>query len=493
MSFESDGSNAVKTEIQDAVSEKAVDSSVGPVEPTKRDWRFWMIFVALSVTGLLSALEVTVTSNALPTIVHDLDLGENYEWIVNVFFLASMVFQPLTGQIANIFGRRWPMIFSVCMLIIGSGISGGATNVATLISGRAIQGVGGGGINVLIELIICDLVPLRERSKFLAIIMATFTVGTSLGPFIGGEIVQKSSWRWVFYLNLPIGGAALLLLFAFLQVRYTKETTISQKLKRIDWVGNLILIPSLVAILIALTDAGTTAPWSSWRIILPLTIGLCGLVAFQIFESSRFCLEPTIPTHLFSNRTTITALVLAFIHTIDTVWVIYFLPVYFQAILLSTPGRSGVQLLPTLLILVPFAIAGGITVAKFGRYRPLHHIGFALMAIGFGLFTMLESESSVAEWVIFQAITAAGSGIIVSCLLPAIQASLTEADSGSSTATFAFTRSFGAVWGLTVPAAIFNNQFDQHASRIADANIRQMFVGGKAYASWPLSRPTEVG
>ena len=392
-----------------------------------------------------------------------------------------MVFQPLFGQMANIFGRRWLMIFSVCMLIVGSGISGSATSGSMLISGRAIQGIGGGGINMLIELIICDLVPLRERSQFLGIIMATFTVGTSLGPFIGGEIVQTSSWRWVFYLNLPIGGAALVLLFAFLQVRYTKESTIAQKIRRIDLVGNLILVPSLVAILIALTDAGTKAPWSSWRILVPLIVGFTGLMTFHIYEATKLCVEPTIPMRLFSNRTTATAYILTFIHTLDTIWVIYFLPVYFQAVLGSTPSRAGVQILPTLMILLPFGIAGGLAVTKFGRYRPMHHIGFALMTLGFGLFTILTSGSSTADWVVFQGVTAAGSGLVLSSMLPAIQAELAEADSASSTAMFAFVRSFGAVWGLTIPAAIFNNEFDNLAYRILDPTIRAMFINGQAY------------
>jgi MFS family permease len=143
-----------------------------------------------------------------------------------------------------------------------------------LIAGRSVQGIGGGGIGLLIELVVCDLVPLRERSKFMAIVMMTFSLGTSIGPFIGGIIVQRSSWRWVFYLNLPIGGVALGLLVVFLRVRYKKKMTLKDKIRRIDFVGNAILILSSVTILIALTDAGAKATWSSWRIILPLALVL---------------------------------------------------------------------------------------------------------------------------------------------------------------------------------------------------------------------------
>ncbi|EHK99460.1 putative Uncharacterized MFS-type transporter [Glarea lozoyensis 74030] len=163
--------------------------------PKKYPWRFWAVFVSLSVTGLLAALEGTVTSTALPTIAKDLEAGEQY--------ICTAVL-PLFGQVADIFGRKWLMISVVAMFALGSGISGGATTTAMLIGGRAVQGVGGGGINMLIDLIVCDLVPLRERGNFMGIIFGVFAIGTSLGPFIGGAIVQNTTWRWVFYLNLPI-------------------------------------------------------------------------------------------------------------------------------------------------------------------------------------------------------------------------------------------------------------------------------------------------
>ncbi|KAH7348435.1 major facilitator superfamily domain-containing protein [Rhexocercosporidium sp. MPI-PUGE-AT-0058] len=456
---------------------------VEPVDAVQvsRDWRFWMVFASLSITGLLSAIEATVISTALPTISDKLDIGEDYAWLVNSFLLTSMILQPLVGQVADIFGRRWLMISSVAVFVFGSGICGGASNSTMLIAGRTIQGIGGGGVNVLIELIICDLVPLRERGKFLGIVLSTFTIGASVGPFIGGIIVQNTTWRWIFWMNLPIGGASLVFLFAFLQVQYTKESTFIQKMKRIDWLGNAILIPSLISVLIALTDAGTKVPWSSWRIIVPITLGFAGLVGFQIYESSKFCLEPTVPPRLFSNRTTVTAYVLVFLQTITAIWVIYFFPVYFQAVLGSSPARSGVQILATFLVVLPFAAVGGLLVSKFGRYRPLHHIGFALMTLGFGLCTLLDSHSATAEWVIYQSIIAAGEGLVVSSALPAIQAGLSEDLAASSTATFAFVRSFGAIWGVTIPAAIFNNQFNKSAKAIRDSGVREQFANGQAY------------
>lgn len=349
-----------------------------------------------------------------------------------------------------------------------------------MITGRAIQGIGAGGVNVLIEIIICDLVPLRQRGNYLALIFGLIALGTALGPVFGGLIVDYSSWRWVFYLNLPVGGAALLLLIIFLQVNYRRDTSIATKLKRIDWIGTVIFVLAMVSILIALSWAGTKYPWTSFCILLPLILGLVGCVAFLIYEGSKFCVEPTMPIRLFANRTSTTSFILTFLHSIITIWAVYFLPVYFQGVLASSPARSGVQLLPTILFLIPFAAAAGGIITKFGRYRPIHHVGFAIMTIGFGLFILLNAGSSTAEWVIYQAIEAAGAGLVISALLPAVQAELSEADTALATSTWAFARSFGMIWGATIPAAIFNNVADQLSGRISDPAVVAVLAGGSA-------------
>jgi len=166
---------------------------------TKKGWRFWAIFPALMLVSLLVAVESTVTSTALSSIVHDLDAGHLYIWFVNAYFLTSAAFLPLFGQLSDIFGRRWVFISVVAIFTLGSGISGGATNATMLIAGRAVQGIGGGGINLLIELIVSDLVPLRERGNYMSLLFAFFALGTAVGPFFGGILVERSSWRWVFW------------------------------------------------------------------------------------------------------------------------------------------------------------------------------------------------------------------------------------------------------------------------------------------------------
>ena len=169
-------------------------------------WRFWAILASLSIAGLLSAIEGTIITSALPTIIADLGGGELYLWVANAFFLSSIATLPLYGQASNILGRRWLMLAAVALFTLGSGLSGGANTMKMLIAARTVQGLGGGGINMLIELIVTDLVPLRERGKYMAIVLIAGTFGAAVGPFIGGIITSNTTWRWVFYLNVPIGG-----------------------------------------------------------------------------------------------------------------------------------------------------------------------------------------------------------------------------------------------------------------------------------------------
>ncbi|KGO53496.1 hypothetical protein PEX2_061040 [Penicillium expansum] len=303
---------------------------------------------------LLAAVESTVTSTALPFIADELYAGKNYVWFVNSFFLTSACFQPLFGQTANFFGRRWLMIGSVALFVLGSGISGGAINSPIIIAGRSIQGIGGSGINVMIDMIVSDILLLRERGNFMGMIFAVFAVGTSLSLFIGGVIVQYSSWRWVFYLNLPISGTAIICLFFFLYVNYQKEPW-QEKVKRIDYIGNALLMTSIVSILLALIWGGTTYAWSNWRIIVCLVLGLIG---------------------------------------------------------------------------------GLLT--KWGRYKPIHIVATAVILLGLGLFTLFDTDSSPAD--------------------------------------------YGAIWGIAIPAAIFNTEFARLSGRISDPAVSAQLAGGEAYS-----------
>ncbi|KAK0702245.1 major facilitator superfamily domain-containing protein [Lasiosphaeris hirsuta] len=445
--------------------------SKGPRGP-----RFWVIIATLCIIAILSALENTVVTTSLP-----------YIWVTNVFFLTGAAVQPLFGQLANIFGRRYTTLGIVILFTLGSGIAGGASSGAALIAGRAVQGMGGGGINMIVDVIVSDLVPLRERGNYIACILMVYFIGTAVGPYVGGAVVENTTWRWVFYINLPVGGLSIFLILVFLQVKYDKEMSFAQKVRRIDYIGNLLLISSTVSILWALTYAGIQYPWSSWRIVSPLVIGLVGLVAFAAFENTKFVREPVIPPRLFANRTSAAVFAVTFLNSALLYWMFFFLPVYFQAVLLSSPARTGVQLLPAIFIAIPGAVAAVLLLAKFGKYKPLHWMGFGLNTIGLGLFTLLDKNSSTAEWIVFQMVAAGGSGFVLNTLLPACQAQLSEADQASATATWSFVRSFGSIWGVAIPATIFNNYISKSVHQVSDLTVAARLMAGNAYSSGTAS------
>lgn len=271
------------------------------------------------------------------------------------------------------------------------------------------------------------------------------------------------------------------MIFIFLHVKSNKEMTFREKIKRIDYLGNVILIGSTVAILYALTYGGTRYSWSSWHVLVPLVLGLLGLGCFMLFETSPWAIEPVVPPRLFTNRTSAIVFIITFLNSALLYWVLFFLPVYFQVVLRSSPARSGVQVLPIIVVAVPAAIGAVLLLTKFGKYKQLHLIGFAVCTIGLGLFTLLDASSTTAEWVIFQMITGGGSGFVLNTLLPACQAGLMESDQAAATATWSFVRSFGSIWGVAIPAAIFNTKFGQLSYRIGDPSARALLSKGHAY------------
>ncbi|CZT05520.1 related to putative multidrug transporter Mfs1.1 (major facilitator family protein) [Rhynchosporium agropyri] len=452
-------------------------------EGGKKDWRFWMIFVSVCVTTLLVAIDLSIVSTALPTIAQDLIANELYVWVANAYVLASTAVQPLFGQAANIFGRRSLTIASVLLFMLGSGLAGGATNIGMIIAARTIQGVGGGGIITLGEIIICDLLPLRERGQYTGLLAGTYAIGTIIGPVLGGIFTQHVTWRWIFYINLPIAGVALMFIVPFLNLKYRRVGTVWDRTKRVDWLGNFVLIGAVTSILLALAWGGTKYSWSSWNILLPMVIGFLGIGGFAIIQVSGYVDERTMPPRLFSNRTSVSIFVMAFVHGVLLLYVTYFLPVYFQAVKKASPTRAGVELFPTATTIAPAAAISGIIITITGRYRIFHYLGFMLMSIGCGLFALLDEDSSVAAWVGFQVLFGLGNGMVYNSMIPPLLASLPPSEVATATATWTFMRSFGSIWGIAIPSAMFNDRVNQLVKeRLANAPaIAAQLVNGKAY------------
>jgi EmrB/QacA subfamily drug resistance transporter len=450
----------------------------------KKPWRFYIILVALSFITFIASLDGSIIAIALPEISAELSAADQYVWIANSFLVAQTVVQPPCAQLCNIFGRRTPLLLALAIFALGSGIAGGAHNSAMLIAGRTIQGAGSGGLMMLVELIICDLVSVRERGKYLGMVMSTSAIGAITGPVVGGALAV-ANWRWIFYMNLPITGVIIVLMFFFLRLQHRKPASWKEAFIRVDWIGNIVFIGALCSLLIGIVSGGVIFPWSSWRVILPIVLGVCGWAAFHVYESMppTFCPEPSVPSRIFGNRTSAAAFYIDFISSVLLQWVCFFWPVYFQGIKETTPLRAGIYFIPfEAFLIVAAAVAGGL-LSQFGHYRPMHLIGFGLGLIGPGLNIMLSRTTPKAVWVVFQMVDAIGRGLLLPTVLPAIMASLPDSDTAAATGMYSFLRSFGFVWGVTIPGTIFNTQFDRHASRISDMKVRQELGSGRAYQS----------
>lgn len=380
-------------------------------------------------------------------------------------------------------GRKYPMMTAVGVFAIGSIIAGAANSGAILIFGRIVQGLGTGGIDLFAEMILCDIIPLRKRGPYLAIKHAVFAIGTTLGPLLGG-VFAEHGWRWCFLINIPVCAISIVIMWFWLHVGgglKVKDVVLKDELKKVDAYGTLLLMSSVILLLVALSTGGTSHPWEHPAIIVPLVLGLIGFVGFAFFQRSKYCAYPLMPPHVFSNRTTNIAFALTTIHGFITYGFQFYLPPFFQAVKGSTPTQSGLQVLPSTLVIVVLAAAGGPILTYWGRYKPIHIIGFSAMTLGLSFCITLNKATPVVGWLMFQIIVAAGSGIVISSMLPAVQVQLPDAATGPSAGSWAFLRGTGSLFGVAIPGAVFNVRFASLLPSISSSEARSHLVHGQAY------------
>jgi MFS family permease len=444
---------------------------------------FWRSFIAICIPLLLSALEGSITNTALPTISEALDLNTKFSWVATAFLLASTVFQPLYSQLGDMWGRKHPMMAAIAIFALGSAICAGAKSGAVLIFGRIVQGLGTGGIDLFAEMILCDIVPLRRRGPYLAIKHVAFAAGTTLGPLLGG-IFAEHGWYWCFLINLPVCTISLVIMWFWLSVggggNYG-NVSIRDNLKKIDYIGSAILTGSVFTLLVALSTGGALRSWNHPSVVAPLVLGILGLLSFTFWERSRFCKHPIMPPHIFSNRTTNIVFASTTMHGFITYGFQFYLPLFFQAVKGSSPTQSGVEVMPTTLVIVILAAVGGPVLSLSGKYKPMHIAGFAFVTIGLSLCTMLNSDTSMGLWMGLQLITASGLGIVIPTMLPAIQSKLPESNTGASAGSWAFLRGTGSLFGVAIPGAVFNARFASLLPSISSPAAQAKLSHGQAY------------
>ncbi|EED77989.1 hypothetical iron permease [Postia placenta Mad-698-R] len=426
----------------------------GTSEQSRRGFAFWMVFVGNLVVDLLSALDLTAVSTALPTIVEHLH-GTDFIWAGSAYTIASTAILPTVGGLVSVFGRKPVLLTFVVIFAVGSALCGGARSMNMFIAGRVVQGLGGGGCISVTEIIYADLVPLPERGKFLGITASVWALACAIGPPIGGALANSGAWRWLFFLNLPLCGIALALVTAFLNVHIPKASFMD-KIAGMDWLGLFFIISSTMSIMIALTWAGIRYAWVSVHVLVPLCLGAVGLIVFFVLDVF-WIRDPTIPPFVLNNRTTLSGYLGTFFHGIASMAVKFYLPVYFQASKADSPVQSGVELFGLAFVISPVAIFTGASVQIFHRYRPQNYVGWMLTMVGFGLLSTLEVDSSKGKYIGYQVITGIGLGIIwIGTQFP-ILAPLPFSNNAHALAFFTFTRCFAQVWGTVIGGAILQN------------------------------------
>ncbi|KAF8890390.1 iron permease [Infundibulicybe gibba] len=431
------------------------------VKPLKheRGLRFWGIFLAIMVSTFTSAMDLTAVSTALPVIVNDLD-GTQFVWVGSAYALSSTAFLPMTGGFAELFGRRPAVFIALACFALGSVLCGASTSMNFLIAGRTVQGVGAGGILSVTQIILSDMVPLNERGTFNGLIALAWAIASFTGPVIGGGLAQHGAWRWLFYLNIFTSGLSAVIVLLFLKLP-TPQGTFREKLRKMDWIGNFLVIASSSSCIIALTWGGVQFPWSSANVLIPLFVGAAGLIIFFIYEG-MYATNPIVPYSLMSTRTGLSGYLQTFIAAILLIASIYYLPVYFQGCKGASPTGSGVDLFGLGFILAPVNLIAGLTITKTKAYRPQSYFGWSAIMVAAGLLSTLKADSPRSAMLGFEVIMGVGLGILTTSTYFPVLAPLPVSENAHALAFFTFTRNFGQVWGVTIGSTILQNYLSDH-------------------------------
>lgn len=362
------------------------------------------------------------------------------------------------ASISDVFGRKTPLHFAFLLFAAGSLVFALAQNMAAIIVGRVLQGLGGGGLNILGEIIVADMTTLRERSFYLGLMAVPIAFGSILGPTVGALFSDFPTWRWIGWMNPPLLGVAFPLVLFFLRLR-ALDTTLLAKLKRLDWGGISLFLTGCTAFVLPLSWAGALYPWNSWRTILPLLLGAAVLVMFAIYESKP--VAPVVPHRLFRSRTATTTLFGGFIHGMILFSLLQWLPFFYQAVILQTVIQSALSLLPTSIISVVAAGASVLAVGYVGRqYRWSIRLSWILVTLGTGLLTLLDPASSPAMRSGLPVIWGAGVGALLRLLQLPIQASVPSVDdTGLAIGLLLSFRLLGGLVGVAVGSTIFSSTF----------------------------------
>jgi EmrB/QacA subfamily drug resistance transporter len=454
----------------------AVSPSTPPTQMTHR--QIVLVFSGLGLGMLLAALDQTIVATALPTIVGDLGGLDHLSWVVTAYLLTSTASTPLYGKISDLYGRKQVFQAAIVIFLIGSVLSGLAQNMGQLIAFRAIQGLGAGGLLTLALVIVADVVSPRERGRYQGYFGAVFALASVGGPLAGGFFVDNLSWRWVFYINVPLGILALVVTSTVLNLPFRRQE------HEIDYLGAGVLVAGVSALLLVTVWGGSQFDWTSSIIIGLAVSGVVLLVAFFWWE--RRVAEPILPPRLFRNGIFNVASALMFVLGVSMFGAMIFLPVYLQLVHGASATASGLLLIPMMVGVLVASIGSGRLVSKIGRYKIFPVIGTSLMTFGMYLLSHLTLSTSYTTFGIYIAVLGFGMGLIMQNVILAVQNASDMRDLGVATSSVTFFRAMGGAFGVAIFGAIFNSQLNHWLHKLVPA------AAGKAISTGNLTASPEA-
>lgn len=451
--------------------------------PAKKPFSFYLAFLALNISTFIVSLDATALSVAIPVrafylysapllkrsqkITADLH-GTTLQafWSSLSFLLAVVITQPIYTSISNVLGRTAPFYLAFLFFLLGSLVFALAPNMPVLIVGRILQGIGGGGLDVLSEVILVDITSLKERPLYLGLFALPMAGGAVCGPLIGAAFSEYVDWRWIGWVNLPFAAVGAALTFFFLRLR-KMEGGVRQKLKRVDWLGICVFAVGSTAFTLPLSWAGGMYSWGSWRTLLPLIVGLVVLAGFAVYE--RRPVEPVFPYRIFENRTAVVSILGGTIHGMILYSSTFYAPLFFQAVMLDAPVESAIAILPAGASVIGFSVVSAIVVEVIRKYRWMIIIAWICGTSGVGLWAIWGPSSAVALTAGLQVIFGVGIGTLFTVLTIPMQASVRDVDdSGIAAGTLVSFRLFGGLVGLAICAGVFNDVFGRSIAAIEE-------------------------
>jgi EmrB/QacA subfamily drug resistance transporter len=417
----------------------------------------------------LAALDQTIVSTALPTIVGDLGGLKHLSWVVTAYLLAATVSTPLYGKLGDMYGRKPVFQAAILIFLAGSMLAGLSQTMGELIGFRGLQGIGAGGLMVGAQAIIADIVPPRDRGKYMGLIGGVFAIASVAGPLLGGFLVDSLSWRWVFYVNMPVGALAVCIVALRLKLpsRHTPH--------RIDYLGTAFLSGGVGALILVTTWGGNQYPWGSATIV---GLGIAGVVLLALFVwQEHRAAEPIIPLTLFRSRVFDVANAMGFTIGMAMFGAIIFIPLYLQLVYGETPTESGLRMLPLMAGLLVASISSGRAISRIGRYKVFPIAGTAILICGMYLLSRLGVGTAASVTALYMLVVGVGLGLVMQVLVLVVQNDARPQEIGVATSTATFFRSVGGSFGVAIFGAIFASRLADQIKRLPAASAKRLAGG----------------